>query len=253
MAVDPELAARMAPGFDPVPQAKAILRTARSGTLATLKPGGGPFASLTSLATDVDGAPLVLISRLALHTGQLEADPRCSLLIARPGKGDPLAHPRLTVVATAARVDRDSREGQRIRRRFLSRQPKAELYADFADFSFWRLEPQHVYLNGGFARAWDGPASEVMTDLSGAEALLDMEDAALTHMNADHAEAVRLYATRLCGEADGPWRATGVDPEGIDLAHADRTARLPFAGRILDGMALRQALAALAAAARKVT
>ena len=253
MAVDPEVAAKMAPGFDPLPQAKAILRTARSGTLATLQGDGAPFASLVSLATDVDGAPLILISRLASHTRQIEADGRCSLLLSQPGKGDPLAHPRLTVVATAGRIDRDSAEGARVRRRFLARQPKAELYVDFPDFSFWRLAPRHVYLNGGFARAWDGPASDVMTDLSGADALVDLEADALAHMNADHADAVRLYASRLCGGGAGPWRATGIDPEGMDLAFGDQTLRLVFPQRVVDGATLRSVLADLAKQARADT
>jgi len=250
MALDPELAAKMAPGFDPIPLAKTLLRATRAGALATLTPEGAPFASLTSVATDSDGTPLILISRLAAHTLHLERDPRCSLLLSQTGKGDPLAHPRLTLVARGRRIDRDSGDGLRIRQRFLSRHPKAELYADFPDFSFWRLDLQHVSLNGGFARAWEGAPGEVLTGLAGADELLGMEAGAIDHMNEDHAEALSLYATRLCGQAAGLWRATGIDPDGMDLSAGDRTARLFFEARITDGAGLRRHLAELAARAR---
>ncbi len=250
MAVDPEMAGKMAPGFEPVPLARHLLRTARSGTLATLQHDGAPFASLVSLATDTDGAPLLLVSQLSNHTRQLAREARCSLLLSQPGKGDPLAHPRLTVTGTAERIERESVAGIRIRRRFLSRQPKAALYADFADFSFWRITPVHFYLNGGFARAWDGPASEVLSPADHAVIVEGLEESALAHMNEDHREALRLYASKLCDAADGAWRASGIDPEGLDLALGDLTARVLFASPVLDAGALRHALAELAQKAR---
>lgn len=253
MAVDPEMAAKMAPGFEPHKVATSLLRTIRAGTLATLAGDGGPFASLTSVATDIDGAPLILISGLSHHTRHITADGRCSLLLAQTGKGDPLAHPRLTVTAQARRIDRDSAEGPRIRRRFLARHPKAEMYADFADFAFWRLEPTHFYLNGGFARAWDGPASEILIDAEAAAAFADLEDSAVAHVNDDHADAVKLYATRLAGAEAGPWRISGIDPDGFDLLAGDRTARIAFNGRVSDGAGLRQALVELGKKARQPT
>ena len=250
MAVDPEMAAKMAPGFAPVPLARLLLRSIRAGALATLTGTGSPFASLTSVATDIDGAPLILISGLSTHTKQLIADPRCSLLLAQTGKGDPLAHPRLTVVARARRIERESEEANRIRRRFLARHPKAEMYADFGDFAFWRLEPEQFYLNGGFARAWDGPATDILLDSAASAAFSMIEDSAVMHVNADHAEAVRLYATVLAKAAPGPWTVSGIDPEGIDLMAGDRTARVPFDETVKDGPGLRRILAKLAQAAR---
>jgi len=107
-----------------------------------------------------------------------------------------------------------------------------------------------AHLNGGFARAADLKASDIMTDLAGAEEIVDIEEGAVTHMNADHPEAVRLYATKLLGEPDGPWEATGVDPDGLDLALGERTARLPFAERVKNGAELRKTLAEWAGAAR---
>jgi putative heme iron utilization protein len=233
--------------FDPIATAKDLLRTIRAGALATLDVTAGfPFASLVTVATDLDGAPLLLMSRLAAHTRNLEADPRASILLSQGGKGDPLAHPRLTVVGTLART-----EEPRVRARFLSRHPKATLYADFPDFSFWRMELRGAHLNGGFARAADLTAAEVRTDLSGAEALVEAAPSAVEHMNADHREALALYATRLAGEPSADWRATGVDPEGIDLAAGDRTARVVFPNRVDGPGPLRAVLKALADDARR--
>ncbi|TIX34331.1 MAG: HugZ family protein, partial [Mesorhizobium sp.] len=78
--------------------AKTLIRSARFGALAVIEPGtGSPLASRVGVATDLDGAPLILVSMLSAHTGAILADPRCSLLVGEPGKGDPLAHPRLTL------------------------------------------------------------------------------------------------------------------------------------------------------------
>ena len=122
---------------------------------------GHPFSSLVNIATDVDGSPLILVSRLSTHTANLEADGRASVLLASTGKGDPLAHPRLTVLGAFTRVERGSPLGDRVQRRFLSRHPKSQLYAGFADFSFWRVTVISAHLNGGFARAADLKAGEI--------------------------------------------------------------------------------------------
>jgi len=238
--------------FEPLTVAKTLLRCVRAGTLATLdRNTGHPFGSLVNVATDVDGSPFILVSGLATHTANLEVDTRASILLAETGKGDPLAHPRLTVLGGMETVQRESAEGQRLRRRFLARHPKSELYADFPDFAFWRMRVASAHLNGGFARAADLKADDVLTDLAGAEELVAAEESAVEHMNADHAQAVRLYASKLLGERDGPWRVTGLDPDGLDLALGDRTARFNFPQRITDGNLLRKQLRELAEAARK--
>lgn len=238
--------ARPGPAFDPVAVAKDLLRTTRTGALATLdRESGFPFASLVTVATDQDGSPLLLLSRLASHKVNLDADPRVSLLLAETGRGDPLAYPRLTVIGRAERV-----EGPNFRSRFLARHPKAALYADFADFSFVRLLMQGGQLNGGFGRAAGITGAALATDLAGAEDLIAVEGDALAHLNDDHAEALRLYATRLAGAGDGPWRATGLDPEGLDLSAGDRTARILFPERVTGPGKLRLLLKALAEQAR---
>jgi heme iron utilization protein len=240
-----------APDFDPKVVAKGLLQSTRAGALATIdRNTGHPFASLVNVATDVDGAPLILISRLSTHTANLEADGRASLLLASSGKGDPLAHPRLTLLGSFLQIAREDPREPRLRRRFLARHPKSELYAGFADFSFWRLDAVSAHLNGGFARAADLKAADVLTDVSGADNLIEAEESAVAHMNDDHAEAVRLYATKLLGGPDGPWRLTGIDPEGLDLALNDATLRLPFPHRVLTADQLRKTVVDLAAKAR---
>jgi hypothetical protein len=240
-----------APDFDPKSVAKGLLRVTRAGSLATIdRNTGHPFASLVNVATDVDGSPIILVSRLSTHTANLEVDGRASLLLASTGKGDPLAHPRLTLIGTFTQLARNDEQEPRVRRRFLARHPKSELYAGFADFSFWRLNAVSAHLNGGFARAADLKAADVMTDISGAENLIAAEASAVAHMNGDHAAAVRLYATKLLGGDDGPWRLTGIDPDGLDLAWADATLRLTFPQPVLTAEQLRNAVVELAAKAR---
>ena len=250
MAGQDEGAARPPPEFDARALAKELLRSALTGALATLGAEGAPFTSLTTVATDADGRPLLLLSRLAAHTRHLEADPRASLLLARIGRGDPLAHPRLTLTGRLERLERASDEGVRARRRFLAHHPKAELYADFGDFAFWRLTPAAAHLNGGFARAAEPSPEDVLTDISDAGSLVEAEESAIAHMNADHAEAVALYGTVLLQAGKGPWRLCGVDPEGIDLAGAGELRRLAFPRRLRTPDELRATLAALAKEAR---
>jgi putative heme iron utilization protein len=243
--------ARPSQDFDPIAVGKELLRATRAGSLATIdRNTGHPFCSLINVATDIDGSPLILVSRLSTHTANIEVDPRASVLLASTGKGDPLAYPRLTVLGTFAKLDRDSADGKRASRRFLARHPKSQLYAGFSDFGYWRLGVVSAHLNGGFARAADLKASDVITDLAGAEEMIELEEGAVEHMNADHPDAVRLYATRLLGEADGAWQVTGVDPEGLDLALGDRTARMAFAERVPNGLVLRKTLAEYGARAR---
>ena len=236
--------------FEPVTEAKTLLRRVRAGALATLDSAdGSPFASLVNVATDFDGAPLLLLSKLAAHRTNIEKDARISLLLSEGGKGDPLAHARLTVKGLAEIVEEEGAKA-RCKARFLARHPKSALYADFPDFSFFRVTVGGGHLNGGFARAALLSAEELLSDVAGAEALRTAEAGAIEHMNADHADAVRLYATKLLGGREGPWRITGIDPEGLDLAFADDTLRLVFDKPVLDATALRLTLVHLAEKAR---
>ncbi|MGB6175161.1 MAG: DUF2470 domain-containing protein [Methylocella sp.] len=214
--------------YDALAQAKELLRSVRAGALATLVPGNAfPFASLVNVATTPDGSPILLISRLAAHTRHLALDPRLSLLLVQTGAGDPLAHPRVTIMGRAECVI-DSGGRAALKTRFLARHPESALYADFGDFSFWRVVMEQAHLNGGFARAGHFQAAALATSLDGAEALIAAEPQALAEVNAHHQDALARFATALAGKPDGPWRATGIDPEGIDLGCGDRTARIAF-------------------------
>src|SRR5262245_26685539 len=120
--------------FEPALAAKKLLREARSAALATLMQGSGdPYCSLVNVATAADGAPLLLISRLAVHTKNILADPRVSLMIDERKPGDPLQGARIMLIGTAAATDDPD-----ARRRYLDRQPEAQMFADFADFAFYR-------------------------------------------------------------------------------------------------------------------
>lgn len=231
--------------------ARGLLRGARSASLATLGPDGHPAASLVSVATDGDGTPLILVSALAAHTDNLLAEPRASLLLSPGGKGDPLAHPRITLKTRARRIAREAPEHARLRRRFLAHQPKAALYADFPDFAFFALAIEAASLNGGFGRAYELTPADLLSDPAGAAAIAEAEEGVLAHMNADHAEAVRLYATALLGAREGAWRAVGIDPDGIDLALGDTLLRLAFPQPVGEPAALRETLVALASQARQ--
>jgi heme iron utilization protein len=238
--------------YDALGEAKSLLRRIRAAALATLAPpDGAPFATLVNVATEPDGSPILLMSQLAAHTRHLAADPRLSLLLAQSGEGDPLAHPRLTLTGKAEKVTEPELRAK-LKARFLARHPKSALYADFGDFAFFHVEVGDAHLNGGFGKTGRFDAATLLTDVQGTEALLAGEAEALAHMNAGHRDALALYATALAGAPQGQWVATGLDPEGLDFADGDLTARVVFPQRVTDGEGLRKMLVELAKAARGV-
>ncbi len=242
--------------YDALAEARLLLRCVHAGALATLTQEQAPFVSLVNVATLPDGSPILLMSRLAAHTRQLERDPRASLLLAQGGEGDPLSHPRLTISGNAHRAD-DPAERAALKARFLARHPKSSLYADFGNFSFWRIAIRHTHLNGGFGRTGNFSGAAMETSLDGADALVAAEAGAISHMNADHKDALALYAVVLAGKPDGAqsgaeWIASGIDPDGLDLIRGDETARIVFPQPVRSPEALRATLVELATKSRAI-
>lgn len=144
--------------------ARRLLAGARHAALAVIEPETGtPFVSRIALATDPEGAPLTLVSDLAVHARAMRANPAVSLLVGEPGaRGDPLVHPRLTLRAVARFVARGDAKHADLRAHYLAQNPKAKLYADFADFHFVSFAPLSAALNGGFGRAYALSAADLM-------------------------------------------------------------------------------------------
>ena len=227
--------------------ARRLMRAARTASLATLLDDGTPYASLVKAATDLAGHPVILISRLAWHSRNLEADGRASLLYCAPHPaGDPLQSPRVTAIGRLA----PSTEAA-CAQRFLACHPDAALYAAFSDFSYWRMEVERCHAVAGFGRIATFEASAVMLPPKQALAVAQLAPEAVAHMNEDHKLALGLYATGLLGEPEGDWRATSLDPDGLELSDGKRSVRLPFPHPIGTAAEARAILKALADQARR--
>lgn len=139
-----------------IAEAKALIEGANYGALATIEPGSGdPLATRVGLATLTDGTPLIIVSALTPHSAALKADPRCSLLIGKIGKGDPLAHPRITLACRAEMIEPSGDVAVTARARYLEKHPKAAIYVDLPDFRFFRLVALRARFNAGFGRAYE--------------------------------------------------------------------------------------------------
>jgi putative heme iron utilization protein len=229
--------------------ARSLLRRSRQGALATLmRSSGDPYCSLVNVASHCDGSPVLLISRLALHTRNILEDSRVSLMLDERAEGDPLEGARIMLAGRAEQAG-DTDEAV-LRRRYLNAHPSAEAFVNFKDFSFFRILPVGAHLVAGFGRIVDLKPEQFLTELSDADALIEAEQGAIEHMNADHREAMNLYATRLLGAEQADWRCTGCDPDGMDMQSVTKTLRLEFPRRIVTPAALRQVLKELAAQAR---
>ncbi|MCP4318791.1 MAG: HugZ family protein [Hyphomicrobiales bacterium] len=232
--------------------ARRLVSSSRHGSLAVLLPQGGhPFASRTAVANDINRTPVILVSALSEHTAGLSNDPRVSLLLGEPGKGDPLAHPRITLQCQAEWIDRKDDRQARLRARFLRRHPKSALYVDFPDFAFFRLNPVSASLNGGFGKAYHLLPEDFLIKSAAVDPLADLETSAVKHMNNDHADAVAVYARIIAGQKTGKWSMSAIDAAGFDLISGDRLARIEFDAVLQDSSRLAPTLAELAKVARE--
>ncbi len=237
------------PDFNPSRLAKSLIRRNRQGALATLMAGtGDPYCSLVNVASHPDGSPILLISRLAIHTKNLLADDRVSLMLDERGPGDPLEGARIMVAGRALEAGDEDRAT--LRRRYLAAHPSAEAFVDFKDFSFFRIKPSGAHLVAGFGRIIDLKPEQFLTEIGDAASLLEAEEGAVEHMNEDHREATNLYATKLLGAGSADWRCIGCDPEGLDMQAGTAALRLEFPARVTTAGDLRKMLVRLAEEAR---
>ena len=235
--------------FNATRLARSLLRRSRQGALATLMAGSGdPYCSLVNVASHADGSPILLISRLALHTQNILGDARVSLMLDERAPGDPLEGSRIMLAGRAEEASGD--DLAILRCRYLNAHPSSEVFVNFKDFSFFRIRPLTAHLVAGFGRIVDLKPEQFLTDISDAASLLETEQGAIDHMNADHRDAMNLYATRLLGAEAADWSCTGCDPDGIDMRSGATTLRLDFPQRIVTPAALRQVLKQLADQAR---
>ena len=228
--------------------ARTLVQNAASGTLCTLSvdPEGFPYGSLVTFAIH-DGDPIFLVSELAVHTKNLKGSEKASLLVAEAGPDNPLALGRVTLVGQCrpiADADRDS-----VKVTFLEKNPQAEFYVDFADFTFYRLQVESVRYIGGFGRMSWVPAS----GWSGAEPdpIAPLAGPIITHMNEDHADVMVLYCQKLSKATDTE-EATmvGVDRYGFEMSavtkDGPRPIRLGFSKTVSNTGEIRAEMVALA-------
>lgn len=229
---------------------RGLIRAADKAVLSThLAETGEPYGSLVLAACDHVARPLLLLSDLAVHTANLKADARASLLVdGTAGRRDPLTGARASLQGTVEAVP--EAETEPLTARFVRRHPSAEIYAGFGDFALYRMIPERAHLVAGFGRIDWVAADAFLIDMGDAEALAGAEAGIVDHMNADHSDAVGLYANVLLGRAGAGWRMTGVDPEGADLRRGVESARLPFDRRVTDAETARAELVRLVKRAR---
>jgi len=238
--------------FDAGRLARSLLRRSRQGALATLMTGSGdPYCSLVNVATHPDGSPILLISRLAVHTRNILDDSRVSLMLDERAEGDPLEGSRIMLMGRAEEAVASDEDI--LRRRYLNTHPSAERFVEFQDFSFYRIRPSAIHLVAGFGRIVDLKPEQFLTDISDAGALLQSEQEAIEHINSDHRDTNSLYATKLLGAEAADWRCAGCDPDGLDLQAGGKTLRLDFPQRVTGPGELRKMLVQLADQARAKT
>ena len=249
-----------APDRPPAPEptyaerACTLVYLGRMGTLSTLsrKHPGHPFGSVMPYALDAGGRPLFLISTMAMHTQNLQADPRASLLVLQPGwGGDLLAAGRVTLMGEA--IPLPDTEAPEARTAYLARHPNAQYWVDFEDFGFYRLEVANVYFVGGFA-AMDWISAE---DYLAArpDPLADAAAGIIEHMNRDHADALVTFARVLAGAPADEASMVAVDRLGFKLRIKSgarlHSARISFPREVTTPEACRGVLIEMLRSARR--
>ncbi len=244
----------------PVPEptyaerARTLVHVCRLGTLSTLsrKHAGWPFGSVMPYGLDDCGRPIFLISRMAIHTQNMTADSRTSLLVTQPHwSGDPLASGRVTLMGNISPVPEEQLEQQRDL--YLARYDNAKYWVDYEDFAFYRMKVLDVYFVGGFGVM--GWVSAEEYGLAEPDPLADAAPGIIEHMNSDHADAL-LLLVRVFGAIDSEEAMmTSVDRLGfhVRLRKSDRIqgARIPFTQEVKSVQETRRVLVQMVEDARQ--
>ena len=235
-------------------RARTLVHLGRTGSLATLsrKQTGFPFGSVMPYGVDDKGRPICLVSTMAMHTQNLQADHRASLLVTAPdATSDPLGAARVTLVGTAAPIPQS--EIGEARALYLDRYANAKYWVDFEDFSFYRMDVVDVYYVGGFGvMGWVAAA-----DYDGAkpDPLADSAAEIIRHMNADHSEALILLARALGGVESQEATMTSVDRLGfhvrLKMQDGMRGARIAFLREVTSPAEARTVLVEMVQKARQ--
>jgi putative heme iron utilization protein len=233
-------------------RSRTLVSTVKTATLCTVarKPEGHPYGSFVTYATD-GPTPVFLISHLAEHTRNLIGDERCSLLVAEPGEGNPLARGRVTLVGRCEQLT--GTEAESARSAYLKAHPSAEFYIDFRDFSLWGLRVESARYIGGFGNmSWvdrDGWSD------GEPDPLVSVRDRIVEHMNEDHQDAMDAMCRAFTKATDfSGVKMTAVDRYGfemsVEMPDGSRPIRLAFDNAAVDATQARIELVTLTKRAR---
>src|SRR5712671_850479 len=234
-------------------RARTLMYLARLGSLSTLsrKQPGFPFGSVMPYAADERGRPIFLISTMAMHTQNLQADPRSSLLVTQPdASGDPLGASRVTVLGNVLPIPEP--EVAEARKLYLARYANSKNWVDFEDFSFYRMDVLDVYYVGGFGVMGWVSASDY--DRSQPDPLADSMAEIIQHMNADHKDALVLLARQFAHVESQEATMKEVDRLGFQLRlktqDGMRSARIAFLREVSNPAETRKVLVEMVRQAR---
>jgi len=174
-------------------QAKTMVIQQQIGSLSTQskKHPGWPFGSVMPYSLDDEGNPVFLISSMAMHTQNLKADARASLLVMEDkSSDDPLSIGRVTLMGEAKLIDKD--DVLKVKNGYLKQHPDATFWVDFPDFSFYRMTITSLYFVGGFGRMdWVTGQDYYQAE---SDPLMEIANDIIEHMNEDHVDAMVLIA-----------------------------------------------------------
>ena len=236
-------------------RARTLLYLGRVGSLSTLsrKQSGFPFGSVMPFALDQHANPIFLISTMAMHTQNLQADPRSSLLVTQlDNGGDPLGSSRITLIGNVLSIP--EAEVSEARKLYLERHAESKYWVDFKDFAFYRMDVVDVYFIGGFGVMGWIPVSEYC--VSEVDPLAEAAPGIIQHMNADHRDALALLAQAFAGITAEEATMTAVDRLGFHVLlknqEGRKGARIAFLREVRTPADTRKVLVEMVAHARQI-